>query len=295
MTATTTHGRAEALAATLPALQIEAERVAATVAQGVHGRRRVGVGESFWQFRPYEPGDPVQRIDWRQTAKRDRPFLRQLEWEASQTAYLWRAVDDGFRWHSSDAVPTKIERADLLLLALASLLNRAGERVALLDGEAPPGLGRTDIGKLALDLMRPPTETSSKSADLPPQRSIQAHSSMVLFADWLAPLEAIENALAPFQAKVEQGHLVQILDPAEVDLPYDGRIRFTSFREEPALTMARVDTIRQAYQERLSAQQDGLRALAQAAGWRLHLHRTDQPPERALLAIFQSLADATSG
>ena len=48
--------RAEALGARLPPLLVAAERVAATVAQGVHGRRRVGQGDSFWQFRRFVAG-----------------------------------------------------------------------------------------------------------------------------------------------------------------------------------------------------------------------------------------------
>jgi len=291
MTAATLHGRAEALAATLPPLLVEAERVAATVAQGVHGRRRVGVGESFWQFRQYEPGDPVQRIDWRQTAKRDRPFLRQLEWEASQTVYLWRAGDPGFRWRSNNNLPIKADRADVLLLALASLLNRAGERIALLDGDAPPGLGRADLSRLAMDLARGAEVASNDTTGLPPARPVQANSTIVMFSDWLAPLDTIQARLTPFQAKVQHGHLIQILDPAEVDLPYEGRVKFKGFQDEAALTMARVDSIRQAYQERLSAQQAGLQALTQAAGWHLHQHRTDQPPELALLAVFPAVSE----
>src|ERR1700730_4772616 len=81
--------RAEQLAARLPPLLVQAERVAATVAQGVHGRRRVGSGDSFWQFRPYVPGDPVARIDWRETAKSERAYVRENEWEAAQSVWLW--------------------------------------------------------------------------------------------------------------------------------------------------------------------------------------------------------------
>jgi len=82
--------RAEAVASRLPALQVAAERVAMTVLQGVHGRRRVGQGEAFWQFRRYAPGDALVRIDWRQSAKRSHVFVRETEWEAAQSAWLWR-------------------------------------------------------------------------------------------------------------------------------------------------------------------------------------------------------------
>src|ERR1700761_8551982 len=129
--------QAEALGARLPPLLVAAERVAATVAQGVHGRRRVGQGDSFWQFRRFVAGDPIARIDWRQSAKSGRPvpegwFIRETEWEAAQTVCLWRDVSPSMRWHSRGMAIEKRERADLLLLALASLLLRGGERVLLM-------------------------------------------------------------------------------------------------------------------------------------------------------------------
>ena len=113
--------RAEALGARLPPLLVAAHRVAATVAQGVHGRRRVGQGDSFWQYRPFLPGDSSHRIDWRASAKSDRSFIRETEWEAAQTVYLWRDSSPSMAWRSGSAVPFKRERADLLLLALAGM------------------------------------------------------------------------------------------------------------------------------------------------------------------------------
>src|SRR5262249_30048253 len=75
--------RAGEAAAVLPPLLVAAERVAVTVAQGVHGRRRVGQGETFWQFRHYESGDAAARIDWRESAKSQRLYVRETEWEAA--------------------------------------------------------------------------------------------------------------------------------------------------------------------------------------------------------------------
>ena len=112
---------AEQLAAPLPPLLVAAERVAATVAQGVHGRRRVGSGETFWQFRRYQSGDPAAAIDWRQSAKSQRLFVRETEWEAAQSVWLWRDASPSMRYRSRAARAEKIERASLLALALAVL------------------------------------------------------------------------------------------------------------------------------------------------------------------------------
>src|SRR5689334_21902661 len=118
--------RAEELAAALPPLLVAAERVATTVAQGVHGRRRVGQGETFWQFRQYEPGDSAQRIDWRESAKSERLYIRQTEWEAAQSVWLWRYGSPSMDYSSAPTLPRKRARADLLLVALAALLMRGG-------------------------------------------------------------------------------------------------------------------------------------------------------------------------
>ncbi|SVD23344.1 uncharacterized protein METZ01_LOCUS376198, partial [marine metagenome] len=81
--------RAEAIAVPLPPLLIAAQRIAASVLQGVHGRRQPGSGETFWQFRGYQSTDSVSLIDWRQSAKSQRVYVREQEWEASQSVWLW--------------------------------------------------------------------------------------------------------------------------------------------------------------------------------------------------------------
>src|SRR5438105_13132300 len=145
--------RAEQAAAVLPPLLVAAERVAVTVAQGVHGRRRVGQGETFWQFRQYQPGDAAARIDWRESAKSQRAYVRETEWEAAQSVWLWRDASVSMDYSSADYVPgaewpTKRDRAELILVALASLLVRGGERLTLLGSAVTPMTGRVALSRL---------------------------------------------------------------------------------------------------------------------------------------------------
>ena len=140
--------QAEALAATLPSLQVAAERVADTVAQGVHGRRRVGQGETFWQYRRYEPSDPPNRIDWRRSARSDHVFVRETEWEAAQSVWLWRDGSASMHYRSGRDLPTKLENAELITMAVMALLVRAGERIGLLGDPEPPATGRAALNRL---------------------------------------------------------------------------------------------------------------------------------------------------
>jgi uncharacterized protein (DUF58 family) len=275
--------RAEALGGNLPPLLVEAQRVAATVAQGVHGRRRVGQGDSFWQFRPFVTGDASSRIDWRQSAKSSRAYIRETEWEAAQTVHLWRNAAPSMHWRSSRAWPEKAARADLLLLALAALLLRGGERAALFGERAVAG--RAGLDRLAASLGR----AEAGAASLPPAAVLPRHARVVLIGDFLAPLADIRAVVSRLAAIPVSGHLLQVLDPAEVDLPYEGRVRFFGVRREGEALIPRVESVRDAYGARLRAQQEGIAAICTAARWGFGFHRTDHPPESALLALYVAL------
>jgi len=281
--------RAEALAIRLPPLLIAAERVAATVAQGVHGRRRVGQGDSFWQFRRYVAGDPLGRIDWRQSAKSGRPapdgwFVRETEWEAAQTVCLWRDSSASMRWHSRETTIEKRERASLLLLALASLLLRGGERVMLMKDGARPLAGRTALDRLAIDL-----DLDQAEEGVPPRIRLPRHATIVLIGDFLSPLEDIQAVVGALSSLPARGYLLQVLDPAEALLPYDGRIRFRGVEQDGDTLIPRVSGVRDAYMDRLRAQQEGLASICAAAGFGFGVHRTDHPPETALLTLYTAL------
>jgi uncharacterized protein (DUF58 family) len=278
--------RAEQLAARLPPLLVEAERVATTVAQGVHGRRRVGTGETFWQFRQYQPGDPVPRIDWRESAKSMRLYIRETEWEAAQSIWLWRDGSASMDYASRPELPTKRARVDLLLLALAALLIRGGERVALLGTGVPPASGRAVLSRLALTLGR-----TAAAADLPVFEPLPRYGQIVVLGDLLAPLDAIQALVGRFAAAGLRGHLLQVLDPAEETLPFAGRVRFEGLEQEPSLVISRVETVREEYMQKLARQREGLAAIARATGWSFGTHRTDRPPHTALLALYGTLAE----
>lgn len=279
---------AEAAGSRLPPLLVAAERVAATVAQGVHGRRRVGQGDSFWQFRRYVGGDPITRIDWRQSAKSGRPapegwFIRETEWEAAQTVCLWRDASPSMRWRSRLADVEKIDRAGLLLLALASLLLRGGERVVPMRPDARPVTQRAGLDRLAAEL-------TEMTGDVPAQMRLPRHGTVVLFSDFLWPLPDVHALLSRFAGVPVTGYLMQVLDPAEAALPYQGRIHFRGVEQDGDVLIPRAESVRDAYARRLQAQQQGLAELCAAAGFGFGVHRTDQPPEAALLSLYTALS-----
>lgn len=281
--------RAEHLASQLPPLLVAAERVAMTVAQGVHGRRRVGQGETFWQFRRYEPGDSAEEIDWRQTAKADRIFVRETEWEASESIWLWRDTSPSMHWRSNASLPEKSERADLLTLALCALLIRSGEHVALLGAGLRPATGRAALTRIA-ERMALPLMSTSPDRSLPGDVPLPRHAQVALIGDFLSPLSAVAAAVRSIAGRGLKGYLLQILDPAEESLPFTGRTRFEGLENDGEMLIPRVEAVREDYQAALAAHVAGLGDIARQVGWTFLSHRTDRPPQTALMSLFMAFS-----
>ncbi len=277
---------AEALGAGLPPLLVDAERLAAAVSLGVHGRRKAGMGESFWQFRRYTPEDSASAIDWRQSAKSQNLFVREREWEAAQSVWFWCDASPGMRFASGKV--TKAERARLLGLALASLLVRGGERVALYGEGHAPASSRAALRRIGHALLDGPPSMAA----LPPDSTIAKNAQFVWFSDFLSPLAEIETALRRLSRSAVTGQLVHIIDPAEEDFPFSGRMRFEDSNGLMNETIGRAETVAGAYRARFKAHAETVGALARKLGWSYIAHRTDRRPETALIALYADMSGA---
>ncbi|MDX1540909.1 MAG: DUF58 domain-containing protein, partial [Geminicoccaceae bacterium] len=249
------------------------------------GRRRVGIGETFWQFRPYQGGDPTQRIDWRQSARSAQVFLREQEWEAAESVWLWCDTSSSMHYRSSRDLETKLERTVLLTLALAALLTRAGERVGLLGSQRRAAGGRVALDRLVQDIGSHLHGESS----LPPPEALPRYARLVLISDFFTAPDELRERLRSFLAMGVRGHLLQVLDPAEPALPFAGRIRFEGVEREGSALIGKVEDVRGRYQNRLEAHRLALRGLARQLGWTFAGHTSDHPVEPAVLALYTAL------
>ena len=278
---------AEALSAALPPLMVEAERLASAVSLGIHGRRKAGMGETFWQFRRFRAEDPSTAIDWRQSAKSQHLFVREREWEVAQSVWFWRDGSAGMRFASAEV--SKRARADLIALALASALVRGGERVALFGEGHAPASSRVALRRIAYAL----TSQRPSSDSLPPEAPVSRNAQFVWLSDFLSPMAAIEAALRRLTQSGLSGHLVHIIDPAEEDFPYQGRTRFEAPGEDLRETLGRAETVATAYRARFKAHAEALAMLAGKLGWSYLAHRTDRPPQTALIALYAEMSGAS--
>ena len=277
---------AEALAAPYPPLLAEAERVAAVVAQGVHGRRKSGQGETFWQYRNYTSSDSTTDIDWRRSARSDHYYVRKNEWEAANTVWLWRDGASGMDWRSDTILPTKQDRISVLLIALSALLIRAGERCAVMGESECPRSGRPGLERIAARLSYGPGEITSLDSPF------AAHAKLVLASDFLDPSDAWRQRLARLSARPASGVLLHVVDPAERTFPYRGRMKLLKPGETTArfpFLLDRAEKAKSEYIRKFKAHETMLADTARRLGWILVTHQTDQPAAQALTTLYHAL------
>ncbi len=278
---------ADAAADGLPPLLVGSERLANSLVTGAHGRRRAGPGETFWQFRRYGEGDAASAIDWRQSARSNHLFVRETEWEAPHTVFFWSDTSASMDYASAASLETKAQTARVLTLALAKLLVRGGERIALLEGALRPGTGEGWVRRLA-DILA--AGTAVPLGDVPAPTRLPRFSRVVLMSDFLVDLALLDERLRDFGGRGCRGHLVHILDPAEEDLPFTGRTEFEDVEDGASLTIGRAESVRADYTQSLKAHREGLARIANRWGWSVTPHRTDRPARTALAALYNDMA-----
>ena len=276
--------RAQARAALIPDCMVEAQRLANTVIAGWHGRRKRGIGENFWQFRPYVDGESLSRIDWRRSARDDHTYVRDREWEAAHTVWVWADLSPSMMYKSTLGSVSKESRALVLMLALAEILARSGERIGC-PGIMEPIAARNAAERLATALMH-----NAETGGLPDTGMIRGNSDVVLIGDFLDPVEDVMERLGPLARRGLRGHVVEISDPAEEVFPYAGRTEFTDPETGRKLTAGRAETLKDDYARAYIARRETLADNLRHLGWSFVPHRTDRLASEALVSVHAYLS-----
>lgn len=274
----TTGGRM--LAASMPRLILEARRIAATLVHGLHGRRRSGSGENFWQYRHFSSGEPARRVDWRRSARDDHLYVREQEWEAAHTVWIWPDRSPSMVFASPLVRDTKLDRALVIAFALAEVLVEGGERIGI-PGLMAPTASRNVIDKMAQALVHDVGERQS----LPPAFSPSPLSEVLLLSDFWSPIADTRTMLSQLAGVRTHGHMIQVVDPAEESFPYHGRIEFLEPEDGRSITAGRAETWRNDYVGRLERHRTELRTEAEKIGWSFTIHRTDRPASEIVLSL----------
>jgi len=282
-----TLGRARLRAALLPDLLIEAQRIANTVETGWHGRRRQGSGDSFWQFRPYDAGESMSRIDWRRSARDDAITVRDQEWEAAHTIWVWADNSSSMLFKSESVDVSKQSRGLVIALSMIELLARSGERVGW-PGVTPAFSSRNAAERIASQLI---TQDTSENPSFPQTDEINKRSELIVVSDFLEPVdETIKRIQSAAQSGLK-GIVIQVIDPAEEHFPYSGRTEFQDPETGRKFLHGRAEELAREYKDLFQARRETLTDQCKRLGWQHLIHHTDQLASTVLVAAHQILSD----
>jgi uncharacterized protein (DUF58 family) len=283
-------GQGRSLAETLPRLILEARRIAATVIHGLHGRKRAGPGENFWQYRRFMSGEPARNVDWRRSARDNTLYVREREWEAAHTVWIWPDRSPSMKFQSSLAQESKLDRTLVVAFALAEVLVQAGERVGM-PGIMRPSGSRNVLDKMANAIVHDVTERASLPASFAPS----ALAEIVVVSDFWSPIDEVTTTLSRLSATGAHGHAVQVVDPAEETFPYSGRVEFNEPEGGGMIMAGRAETWKAEYEVRVANHRAAIRAETDRLGWSFAIHRTDRPATELLLALHARLGAPPPG
>jgi uncharacterized protein (DUF58 family) len=181
---------------------------------------------------------------------------------------------------------SKLDRTLTIAFALAEVLVEAGERVGLPGLTRPTG-SRAVIERMAEAIIHDPRERPSLPVGFAPAML----SEVVVLSDLWSPIADVRATLTQLSSNGSQGHLVQVVDPAEETFPYSGRIEFTEPETGVQITAGRAENWRADYETRLKQHRADLAAEAKRLGWSFTIHRTDRPASELLLALHGRIGE----
>lgn len=268
----------------LPEILAQAEKIALNIVPGAHHQRRSGGGDYFWQYREYNQQDRAQDIDWRQSARHDKLYVRQNEWQTPQSILFWCQNDRGMRFRSSKRLHYKIEEAMIITMALAILADKSNEHIRPLyksDRFTPP-----IILRLAQFLYN---ECEDAMPDISKIKT-QKNASFILSGDFLAPIEEFRQSIQQLKHHAPYGVIIQVLDPAELSLPYDGRVIFQNGDGENRQLINHVGSVREDYIKRINAHNNELAAECRKLGIDFVQHISGDDTRKLIMNVQQLLS-----
>jgi uncharacterized protein (DUF58 family) len=284
-----------AVIARLGTLELKARTIVEGLLSGLHRSPFKGFSVEFAEYRQYIHGDDISTIDWKVYARSDRYYVKKFEEETNLDCHLLLDVSGSMAYGSRGL--TKLEYGSYLAASIAYLVNRQRDAVGLmtfdervvnmLPASARPGHLRALL--VTLERLRLGTKTDVSKPLHQLADSLSKRGMVVLISDLLDDPEAVVRGVRHFQYRGTDVIVFQVLDPDEIDFPFERASRFEDL-ETGEEVMAVPGLVRQQYLNAIGGLIDRYRRELGAAGIDYQLLRTTDPLDLALLAYLSSRA-----
>jgi uncharacterized protein (DUF58 family) len=280
-----------AVVARLGTLELKARTIVEGFLSGLHRSPFKGFSVEFAEYRQYIHGDDLATIDWKVYARSDRYYVKKFEEETNLECHLMLDVSGSMGYGSSGL--TKLEYGSVLAASIAYLMNRQRDAVGLmafddrivdmLPASARPGHLRALL--VTLDRLRLGKETDVSKPLHQLADSLSKRGIVVLISDLLDDPDSVIRGLKHFQFRGSDVIVFHVLDPDEIDFPFEGATRFEDLESREEI-MAVPGLVREHYRREIARLIDRYKQELGAAGIDYQLLRTTDPLELALLSYL---------
>ncbi len=277
--------------ARLSTVKLRARAVVEGVLSGMHKSPHQGQSVEFAEHKEYAPGDEIRHIDWKAYGKLDKYYVKRFEHETNLRAFI--ALDASASMRFGSGPLNKFQVGATLAAALAWLLIRQQDAVGLLllkEGGAdyvPPRAAAGHLQALlhVLEGCKPSGATNlGAAAELLSERAGR-RAALFYITDLFDPAPAALEKLLQLRVRKNEISVFHVLDPAELDFPYQENTLFTSMEDERA-AQANPREIRESYLEQLRDFVEGARRTCAERDCDYELVRCDEPLDRLLLRFL---------
>jgi uncharacterized protein (DUF58 family) len=279
--------------AKLGTLKLRVRAITEGILTGLHKSPHHGQSVEFAEHKEYAPGDEIRHIDWKAYGKFDKYYVKKFEQETNLRAYLLVDASGSMGYRGDPSRMTKLEYGSALAASLAYLLVRQQDAAGLVvfggqvQSAIPPRAAPSHLGAMleALEGLRADGPTRLSSAVDWVIEHAPRRSSVIVCSDLMDPEEKILKKLAQLGRRKHEVTLFHVLDPAEIEFPFDDPTLFLSMEDDRQVEAQGRD-VRKGYLEVFQRWLDEVRRTAAEADVDYGLCRTDRPLEDVLLPFL---------
>ncbi|QDT94883.1 DUF58 domain-containing protein [Gimesia aquarii] len=276
-------------------LDLAARQIVEGYVSGSHKSPFHGFSAEFAQHREYATGDDLRYVDWKVFAKSDRYYLKQYEAETNFTCYILLDCSESMRYRSENAALSKWEYARLVAAALSYVVIKQQDAAGLCTMNdrvlefLRPSSQPNHLKQIyhTMEHTEPAGESGLGNVFHELAERITRRSLIIVISDLFDDVDKVMLGLKHFRHRKHDVSLLQVIDPAEQDFPFQEPVLFRGLENLPE-QMAEPRSLKKAYQAEfekfLNSVQRGCRDLKMDYA----LIRTDQQLDVALSAFLSN-------
>ncbi len=279
--------------AKLKGLHLRARHIVEGYVSGLHRSPYHGFSIEFAEHREYAPGDDLRYVDWKVFGRTDKFYLKQYEDETNLLCYLVLDISESMTYRSSPAALSKLEYAQALAAAVAWLVLEQQDAAGLVTFDSQirtllrPGSGSSHLKQMihVMETVSPGKKTAAGPIFHELAERLKKRGVVMILSDLFDNVNSLLAGLKHFHHRRHDVVLLHVLDPAELDFPFQRPTQFQGLEEFPDV-MTDPQALRRAYLKEMGAFQQALQQGCSAMNIDYELMRTDRPLDAALRSFL---------